>query len=155
MRHLTLTLLTAALLPMASSLMTAADTNPVTLFDGKSLTGWEGNAKHWRVQDGAITGEIPDGQSLGGNEFIWWNGEVADFELNLEFRLTGHGSANSGIQYRSEKLKDGHAKGYQADLDHGDTWLGRIYDEHGRALLTERGQQIGRASCRERVSPYV
>ena len=26
------------------------------LFNGKDLTGWEGNAKLWSVQDGAITG---------------------------------------------------------------------------------------------------
>lgn len=141
MRHLSLTLLTAAFLPLLAA-DPASGPAPVALFDGKSLTGWEGDTAHWTVKDGAITGEIPADKNLGHNEFIWWNGEVADFELNLEFRITGHGSANSGIQYRSEKLKDGHAKGYQADLDHGDTWLGRIYDEHGRALLTERGQRV-------------
>jgi putative membrane-bound dehydrogenase-like protein len=141
MRHLSLTLLAAAFLPLMAADPVSGPT-PVALFDGTSLTEWEGNTAHWKVQDGAITGEIPANASLGKNEFIWWNGEVADFELNLEFRITGHGSANSGIQYRSEKLPDGHAKGYQADLDHGDTWLGRIYDEHGRALLTERGQRV-------------
>lgn len=145
MRHLSLTLLSAACLPFAVPLMTAAADStpaPVVLFDGKTLTGWEGNTAHWTVQDGAITGEIPDGQKLGKNEFIWWNGEVADFDLTLEYRITGHPSANSGIQYRSEREANGHGKGYQADLDHGDTWLGRIYDEHGRALLTERGQRV-------------
>lgn len=143
MRHLSLTLLAAAWLPF--TVMAAEPVvgpGPVALFDGKTLTGWEGDTAHWTVQDGAITGVIPDGKNLGKNEFIWWNGEVADFELTLEFRIAGHPSANSGIQYRSEKLKDGHAKGYQADLDHGDTWLGRIYDEHGRALLSERGQRV-------------
>ena len=29
---------------------------PVPLFDGKTLAGWEGDAKTWRVEDGAIVG---------------------------------------------------------------------------------------------------
>jgi hypothetical protein len=36
--------------------------------------------------------------------------------------------------------------GYQADFDMGATWLGRIYDEEGRALLVERG-------CRVAIAP--
>ena len=84
MRHLSLTLLSAALLPLAAMAADpASGPAPVALFDGKTLTGWEGDTEHWRVQDGAITGTIPDGKNLGHNEFIWWNGEVADFELTL------------------------------------------------------------------------
>jgi hypothetical protein len=29
----------------------------VSLFDGASLKGWDGNPKFWRVEDGAIVGE--------------------------------------------------------------------------------------------------
>ena len=29
----------------------------ISLFDGVSLAGWEGDAALWRVEDGAITGE--------------------------------------------------------------------------------------------------
>src|SRR4051794_9109841 len=35
----------------ALPLLAAAD-----IFDGKTLTGWEGDAKWWRVQDSLITG---------------------------------------------------------------------------------------------------
>jgi putative membrane-bound dehydrogenase-like protein len=115
---------------------------PQPIFDGRTLEGWEGNLERWRVEEGAITGEIAAGQSLAKNEFLYWKGEVHDFELTAEFRLTGGPSANSGIQFRSERLPDGHAKGYQADLDDGAMWLGRIYDEHGRALLVERGARV-------------
>jgi putative membrane-bound dehydrogenase-like protein len=115
---------------------------PRVLFDGATLDGWQGDADHWRVEDGSITGSIPEGAELASNQFIWWEGELADFELDLEYRITGDPSANSGIQYRSERLPDGHAKGYQADLDDGKTWLGRIYDEHGRGLLVERGVRL-------------
>ncbi len=113
-----------------------------TIFDGKTLEHWSGKAEHWRVEDGAITGEIPAEKPLKGNEWIFWDGEVHDFDLTVEFRITGGPSANSGIQYRCQRSPDGHASGYQADLDQGAVWLGRIYDEHGRALLVERGARV-------------
>jgi len=113
-----------------------------SLFDGKTLDHWSGKAEHWRVEDGAITGEIPADKPLKGNEWIFWDGEVNDFGLKVEFRITGGPSANSGIQYRCQQSPDGHASGYQADLDQGAVWLGRIYDEHGRALLVERGSRV-------------
>jgi putative membrane-bound dehydrogenase-like protein len=122
--------------------LSGAEPAPQALFDGKTLTGWEGNPAAWRVEDGAITGEIAADTKLAKNEFIYWRGEVADFELTAEFRLSGVPSANSGIQFRSVRHADGHAVGYQADLDDGAQWLGRIYDEHARALLVERGERV-------------
>ncbi|MFZ2278009.1 MAG: PVC-type heme-binding CxxCH protein [Prosthecobacter sp.] len=113
-----------------------------SIFDGKTLAHWSGKTEHWRVEDGAITGEIPANQQLKGNEWIFWDGEAHDFDLTVEFRITGGPSANSGIQYRCQQSPDGHASGYQADLDQGAVWLGRIYDEHGRALLVERGSRV-------------
>ena len=108
----------------------------------ETITGWSGGSDRWRIEGDTITAEILAGETLDRNEFLWWDGTVADFELSLEYRIEGHPSANSGIQYRSERLPDGHAKGYQADLDDGTTWLGRIYDEHGRGLLVERGVRV-------------
>lgn len=134
-------LIASVLVPCASAAAPVAQ----AIFDGRTLTGWEGNTASWRVEDGAITGEIAADTKLAKNEFLYWQGEVADFELTAEFRLSGVPSANSGIQFRSQKLPDGHAKGYQADLDDGKLWLGRIYDEHGRALLVDRGARVSLA----------
>ncbi|HET6424678.1 MAG TPA: PVC-type heme-binding CxxCH protein, partial [Planctomycetaceae bacterium] len=115
----------------------------IPLFDGATLAGWEGDPKFWRVEDGAIIGEIPKGQTLGKNTWlVWRNGELADFDLQLQFKLTGLPAANSGIQFRCQVDNVDHVSGYQADLDMGATWLGRIYDEHGRALLVERGSRV-------------
>src|SRR6185295_7741596 len=86
---------------------------PQSIFDGRTLQGWDGNPQVWRVEDGAITGEIRAGTPLAKNEFIYWQGEVHDFELIAEFRLSGDASANSGIQFRAQRLPDGHAAGYQ------------------------------------------
>src|SRR5262245_10413574 len=76
------------------------------IFDGKSLQGWQGNptGKYWRVADEAITGEIPEGTQLDHNEFLFWGHEVHDFDLSLSYRISGAPSANSGIQYRSQRL---------------------------------------------------
>ena len=113
----------------------AAPPAPQPIFDGKTLAGWSGGTTEWRVEDGAITGEIAAGSKLAKNEFLYWQGEVADFELTAEFRLTGPAAANSGIQFRSERLPDGSAKGYQADIDLGARSFGNIHEERGRSVL--------------------
>lgn len=120
----------------------AAD-KPVPLFDGSTLKGWDGDLNYWRVEAGAIVGEIPKGQTLNKNTWlVWRGGELADFDLKLQFKLSGLPAANSGIQFRCQVDNVDHVSGYQADLDMGATWLGRIYDEHGRALLVERGSRV-------------
>src|SRR5688572_8775967 len=73
------------------------------LFDGKTLDGWRSpDMSFWRVEDGAITGEVTAGRKPPENNFIvWQGGEVDDFELQFKFRITG-AKANSGMQFRSE-----------------------------------------------------
>jgi len=43
---------------------------------------------------------------------------------------------NSGIQLRSKRLPNGDVQGYQADVGAG--WWGKLYEEHGRALLWDK-----------------
>ncbi|XZE52930.1 PVC-type heme-binding CxxCH protein [Planctomycetaceae bacterium SH139] len=141
-RSLAIALVICGLIPASS--LTAQDTRPGgSIFDGKTLDGWEGDSAYWRVEDGAIVGEIPAGQRLNKNTWLVWRaGKLTDFDLHLQFRLSGQPGANSGIQFRSQVRDIEHVSGYQADLDMGATWLGRIYDEHGRALLVERGSRV-------------
>lgn len=115
------------------------------IFDGQTLTGWKGEEKFWRVEDGAIVGESTAENPLDHNTFLLWEqGEVDDFELRLQFRLTSDNvdSANSGIQFRSQIEPDGHVVGYQADIDLAGKWIGAIYDEKGRGLLAGRGETV-------------
>jgi hypothetical protein len=72
----------------------------VSLFDGVSLKGWDGNLKFWRVENGAIVGEsTPTNPS--GNSYIAYRDLVAkDFTLKFEIKVEGSGG--SGIQYRSQ-----------------------------------------------------
>ena len=85
-----------------------------SLFDGKTLDGWTGNTEFWRVEDGAIVGESTAEKPLDHNTFLIWDrGEIDDFELRLEFRLTSENddAANSGVQFRSQVAPDGHVVG--------------------------------------------
>lgn len=69
------------------------------LFDGKTLTGWEGNPDFWRVEDGVLVGESSKDKPLS-NTYIWKKElEVKDFDLRLEIKCDLGGS---GIQYRSQ-----------------------------------------------------
>jgi len=133
----------AALVSLFTWSLLGGEPTSQPIFDGKTLAGWDGNLAVWRVEDGAITGEIAAGAKLGKNEFLYWTGgEVADFELTAEFRLTGPADANSGIQFRSERLPDGTAKGYQADIDRGARYFGNLHEERGRGVLAPRGTRL-------------
>ncbi|MCX7427171.1 MAG: DUF1080 domain-containing protein [Planctomycetia bacterium] len=113
------------------------------IFDGKTLDGWDGNPKFWRVEDGAITGETTAATPTEHNTFlIWRQGKVDDFELRLEYRIRNH---NSGIQYRSEESPDWVVGGYQGDMvfDAPDApYSGILYEERGRGILATRGQKV-------------
>jgi hypothetical protein len=120
------------------------DAGFVPIFDGKTLTGWDGDMTFWRAENGEIVGETTPEKVVKTNSFlIWRGGMVKDFELKVEFRISG---TNSGIQYRSVELPDVGKwvlKGYQADIDFGGEYLGNIHEERGRkpghVVLAKRG----------------
>src|SRR5262245_16268279 len=93
-----------------------------SLFNGKDLTGWDGNPTLWSVKDGLLRGETTEENPAQGNTFIIWKGgTVRDFELRLSFRMNA--SNNSGIQYRSRHITEGDkirnkwvVRGYQHEL---------------------------------------
>lgn len=99
------------------------------LFDGKSLEGWDGDSKVFRIEDGAIIGGQTK-EKIPHNFFLSTKEEYADFELQLEFRLLGE-DTNAGVQIRSKRIPDHHEMiGYQADL--GQNYWGALYDESRR-----------------------
>ena len=119
------------------------------IFNGKDLTGWDGNPKLWSVKDGAITGQTTAENPAKDNTFlIWTNGTVADFELRCSFKLTpgdDKGFANSGIQYRSKVLDPANwvVGGYQADMEAGPTYTGILYEERmTRGIMAARGEKV-------------
>lgn len=118
------------------------------IFDGRSLGGLQGDPKLWTVEDGAITGRTTDAAPIEQNAFLVWKGGVVrNFELRLQFRfrdVNEKRTANSGVQYRSRVLDaaKGIVGGYQADMDAGGRYVGMLYEERGRGILSKPGERV-------------
>jgi hypothetical protein len=123
-------LLDLVLIPAA-----AAGDKAVSLFDGKSFAGWDGDTKiTWRIEKGCLVGGSLTNK-IPRNEFLATKKTYKDFVLRLRFKLLGDSRknfVNSGVQFRSQRVPDNsEMTGYQADL--GDpSWWGCIYDESRR-----------------------
>jgi len=114
--------------------MLATTENAKDFFNGKDLSGWDGDKDVWSVANGEIVGKTEKG--LKANTFLKSQLAVTDFKLSLKVKLTPN-SANSGVQFRSEPLPDGEMRGPQADIGAG--WWGKLYEESGRGLLVKEG----------------
>lgn len=132
-----------------------------TLFNGKDLTGWNGDPRLWSVKDGVIHGETTAENPANGNTFIIWkDGTVKDFELRLSFRCNA--TNNSGIQYRSKHITDKSARnewvvrGYQHEIRNESKLpnvSGFIYDEGGkRGRVCLAGEQATWADGKKTVN---
>jgi hypothetical protein len=116
----------------------------IPLFDGKTLAGWEGNEKMFRVEDEAIVAGTLE-RDIPHNDFLCTEKEFGDFELRLSVKLLGKGD-NAGIQVRSRRVPDDHeVSGYQADV--GSAWdrpvWGALYDEARRnKILSDPGEEL-------------
>lgn len=111
------------------------------MFNGKDLTGWEGDPGLWSVEDGAITGTTTAEKPLKTASYLFWKGgQPGDFELRASFRFVSP-KGNSGIQFRSQKLPKGDIRGYQADMETGPTHTGALYESNQRGIMTRKGQK--------------
>ena len=114
----------------------------VPLFDGKTLAGWEGNEKVFRIEDGAVVaGSLK--QPIAHNEFLCTTREYGDFELRLQAKLIGAGD-NAGIQFRSKRVPNHHeVSGYQCDMGTASDRIvwGGLYDESRRNKMLVEGDQ--------------
>ncbi len=121
------------------------------LFDGKTLAGWEGDEKTFRVAEGAIVAGSLE-QKIPRNEFLCSKKEYGNFELRLQARLKGMGD-NAGIQFRSARIPNHHeVKGYQCDMGAmpDRTIWGSLYDESRRNKFLAHGDD---AAVKKVVKP--
>ena len=116
--------------------LSAQDTQWESLFNGKNLKNWKklnGDAE-FKVQDGTIVGISKSGTP---NTFLATKKYYGDFILEFEFKIES--GLNSGVQFRSESLKEyqnGRVHGYQYEIDSSPrAWSGGIYDEARRAWI--------------------
>jgi len=107
-----LVLITASLLTLAVGANTfAADTEWISLFDGKTLDGWEkvGNDNSvWEVKDGALSGSGP------ASMLVCTKGPYINFRYRAEVKISDGG--NSGLYFRTT-AKPGFSDGYEAQID--------------------------------------
>jgi len=95
-----------------------------SMFDGKSLNGWDGPTDVWRAENSEIVAHSSAANPTGTTYLIWDGGQPANFEFKAEMKLDGQGS-NSGIQFRATKVGEvpdrkyskWDLRGYQADFD--------------------------------------
>ncbi len=106
------------------------------LFNGKNLKGWKklnGDAPY-KIEDGAIVGTS---RMKTPNTFLATEKVYGDFILEFDFKVDD--GLNSGVQLRSQSLKeyrDGRVHGYQFEIDPSKRgWSGGIYDEARRGWL--------------------
>jgi hypothetical protein len=154
MRHIVVGVacVAAAIAFAAEPQQAPAESGMTAIFNGKDLTGWDGDPRLWSVKDGVIRGETTAENPTKGNTFLIWKaGETKDFELRLSFRCNA--SNNSGIQYRSKRFdaKPGEqnqwrVRGYQHEIRNESklpSVSGFIYDEGGKrgriCLVGEKG----------------
>ncbi|MCX6873475.1 MAG: DUF1080 domain-containing protein [Verrucomicrobia bacterium] len=109
------------------------------LFNGKDLTGWDGDSRLWSVKDGVIHGQTTQEVPAKGNTFLILKEQsFGNFELRLAFRCNADN--NSGVQYRSKHITAGNpanawvVRGYQHEIRNEmqlPNVAGFIYDEGG------------------------
>ncbi len=115
---------------LSIGLLASAASAEQSLFDGKTLDGWESPTPTlWSVKDDCITGG--DGNKIPYNDFLCTKATYANFKLRLKIKLTGDpktGFINSGIQIRTRRYPTGHEVcGYQCDYGEP-SWFAAIYD---------------------------
>jgi hypothetical protein len=97
------------------------------LFDGKSLTGWQGATGGYEAADGILRSK----KETGGN--LYTSREYADFIFRFEFKLEP--GANNGIALRAPLTGDSAYQGMESQIldDDHEQYKGKIqpYQHHG------------------------
>mgnify|MGYP002783892772 CR=1 FL=1 len=104
--------------------------HPVTIFNGKDLTGWTvyGTEK-WYVERGELVCESGRDKQYG---YLATEAEYKDFELTLEFKQESNG--NSGVFFHAS-LEGTIISGWQAEVAPPGMHTGGIYESYGRGWL--------------------
>jgi hypothetical protein len=139
----------------------ADHTGFVSLFDGKTLDGWDGMPGVWSVEDGAIIGVSTKDHNAGNTFLVYHGAEAKDFDLKLEIKVEWGGG--SGVQYRSSTgIPEGRVAGKgeppldprwvmigpQADFwypvnERAKQYTGQLYSQNThRGIIVWRGQVV-------------
>ena len=111
--------------PTQTPILATADT-AAALFNGKDLTGWDGDPKVWSVQDGEIVGKSPGGKqgAILTSQMI-----AEDFRLTFKVKLTPD-KEGAAVLFHAEALPESGVNGPQAGIGAG-RW-GKLTDGDAR-----------------------
>ena len=92
---------------------------PRYLFNGKDLTGWDGDPKIWSVEDGVIVGR--NTEPVPSSTYLFTKDAYRDFRLLLEVKQTmspEHSTMHSAVAALGERFEDegGNAFGFKGPL---------------------------------------
>lgn len=125
----------------------------ISIFNEKDLSGWVGDSTYWSVKEGTLVGEVTPETILERNSFIIYEkAQPSNFELKLEYKISNSG--NSGINYRSERIEKFPfaLKGYQCDIDGKNRYTGQNYEEKKRTTLAYIGEKVTIPSMPDSIS---
>jgi hypothetical protein len=116
------------------------------LFNGRDLTGWSGDTRHWLVREGMIVGRaLPDDPPQTRFSLVSDQSAPDDFEIRFSFRCLAYKNnenPNGGVEYRATRLDSSRMKGYRYDIVRDPSGVGAMMDDHGRALLASHGDKV-------------
>ena len=120
------------------------------IFNGRNLSGWEGDPGVWSVKNGAISASsASEGVTRRENTCLIWRETVGDFELRLQFRARNvitEKPANSGVLYRSRRVANPEhnwqVRGYEADLYGEFTGTLLLLEDTLRDVRSEWGHSV-------------
>ena len=119
-----------------------------SLFNGKDLTGWEGQPEFWSVKDGAITGQTTKDLSAKENTFLIWTAAKSPTSNSLQIQDHGCRRQLRGLrQLRhpvSQQSSNPSIRSSPATrpTSSAAAYSGILYEEKGRGILAQRGQKI-------------
>jgi hypothetical protein len=123
----------------AETLVFPKTETPVKLFNGRDLTGWEGQvARYWRVEDGEIRGA--NDTNIAASTYLFTTKSYRNFRLVFEVRQTRgprYSTMHSAVAVLGEKF-----------TDHGDSFSFR-----GPLLMFCNDWGMWDANRRNRVFP--
>lgn len=130
-----------SMLLISCNFLTQNKSEEITLFNGENLDKWRGNSKVWSVEDACIVGRTTEVNTIDQNTFLIYKDEFSDFELTFQYKIIG---GNSGVQYRSKVIDEVKfvVGGYQADMEAGINYSGILYEEKGRGIIANRGEEV-------------
>jgi Domain of Unknown Function (DUF1080) len=85
------------------------------LWDGRTLTNWDGESDVWSIDNAAIHADTIKTPGQHHLHYKGPNAVMKDFDLKVEFKISAMG-ANGGIQYRSRLLMAPHKGSIQNPL---------------------------------------